>query len=102
MDRAPRAVVIVAILFAASILNAQQWTGSVGVAVTGRNVAGSEESFRSQSDLRGGFALDELTLARTGDGPTFTFSASGFGNSEPDQLRRGRDVVEHQAVILIA
>lgn len=100
MQRAPRAVVIAAILFTASILNAQQWTGSIGVAVSGRDVAGSEESFRSQTDLRGGFALDELTLARSGEGTTFTFSASGFGNSEPD--RRARAEVRFKAPLTLS
>lgn len=60
------------------------WTGQVSVAVVGRDVRGSEASFRSQSDLRSGFVLDDLSLSRSG----FSLTASGFGNAEPSRRAR--------------
>ena len=64
---------------------AAQWSGSIGVAAAARQVSGSDASFRSQANLRSGFALDELTLK---DGNRFSLSASGFGNAEPSQTAR--------------
>ena len=67
---------------------AQEWTGTVGLGYAWQNVAGNEDSFRTQQDLREGFLLEELNLIWT-DHDTgarrFSLNAWGFGTAEPSE-----------------
>jgi len=67
------------------------WTGSIAVAAVAREVRGSEDSFRSQTNLRSGLTLEELSLRRganDADGTQFSITASGFGTAEPSSRAR--------------
>ena len=45
---------------APSILQAQGWSGNIGVAYLWADIDGSEDSFRSQTNLQEGFMLEDL------------------------------------------
>lgn len=79
-----------AVLFAAAALlpvmaRAQSLTGSVGVAYAWQSSSGNESSFRTQTDLKQGFTLEDLDLALPSEdcGHRLTLRAWGFGRSEP-------------------
>lgn len=64
---------------------AEGWSGTVGLAAVGQTADGNEDSFRSQTDLQSGLALDSLSLrwrGPEGKASTFRLDAWGFG-AEP-------------------
>jgi len=65
--------------------HSQTLTGAIGVAYAWQSSSGNASSFRSQTDLRPGFILEELdlTLPREDGGDRFSLRAWGFGRSEP-------------------
>lgn len=81
-------VVLAALVLVCALpLAAQEWSGSVGAAYTWQSVSGSEQSFRSQSNLQEGFTLEDLTLTnKDAHGKNrFTLQAWGFGTADPSQ-----------------
>jgi len=65
--------------------HSQTLTGAVGLAYAWQTSKGNESSFRSQTDLKPGFILEDLYLRLPGEdgGDRFAFRAWGFGRSEP-------------------
>ena len=70
---------------------AQEWSGNIGAAYLWQDVDGSEDSFRTQTDLQDGFFLEDLNLlyrAEEGAVSKFTFDAWGFGDANPAEAAR--------------
>ncbi len=93
----PRTALIAVPLFFLGIsvsgeIAAQTWTGSLGVAYLWQDSGGNENSFRSQTDLEGGFDLEDLRIKFAGDEDDvvsrFQIDAWGFGGANPTQLAR--------------
>lgn len=106
-----------AIVLAASILHAQEtppapppaggdstspWSGSIALALTGQSIGGNRDSFRSQTNLQSGVAIDEILLDRRGAGgtPQLKFRASGFGPADPS--RRARVELRFRQPLMLA
>ncbi|MFV2072613.1 MAG: hypothetical protein ACC742_08175 [Thermoanaerobaculales bacterium] len=84
-------LLVILVLAAASPALAQEWSGSIGGAYFWQDVDGSEDSFRTQTDLQGGFVLEDLNLlyrADEGAVSKFTFDAWGFGDASPTEAAR--------------
>jgi hypothetical protein len=64
----------------------QDWAATIGVSQAWEHVAGNEDSYLTQWNLKKGFNLDALSLLRR-DG-TLTLDASGFGGAEPTRQAR--------------
>jgi len=80
---------LAALFTAAALLpafaRAQSLTGAVGAAYAWQSGSGNESSFRTQTDLKQGFILEDLDLRLPGEdgGDRFALQAWGFGRSEP-------------------
>jgi len=64
---------------------AQSLTGTADVAYAWQSSSGNESSFRTQTDLKQGFILEDLDLRLPGEdgGDRFSLRAWGFGRSAP-------------------
>ncbi|NOZ93277.1 MAG: hypothetical protein GXP47_00885 [Acidobacteria bacterium] len=85
-----RGTALLALLFAVAFFglspaHAQSLTGVVGVGYAWQSSSGNESSFRTQTDLRSGFILEDLDLKLPAEegGDRFHLQAWGFGRSEP-------------------
>lgn len=75
---------LVPALIAGPAANAQEWSGSLGIAGVVQDESGSSSSFRTQTQLDEGFFLEGLTLHHEAeDGGTFDLEAWGIGDAEP-------------------